>query len=74
MDQCMIDVTGLNVSIGDEVILFGADIDQTITIDDIAKKMDTINYEVVCMINRRVPRVYTKNTGVVETVDYIMKL
>ncbi len=74
MDQCMIDVTGLNVSIGDEVILFGTDMDQTITIDDIANKMDTINYEVVCMINRRVPRVYTKNTGVVETVDYIMKL
>lgn len=74
MDQCMIDVTGLNVKIGDEVILFGSDGLQTITIDDIANQLGTINYEIVCMINRRVPRVYTRSGEVVKVVDYVMSL
>ena len=74
MDQCMIDVTGVDVSIGDEIILFGKDGQQEITIDDIANHLGTINYEVVCMINRRVPRVYTSSGKVVKVVDYILSL
>ncbi len=74
MDQCMIDVSDLDVSIGDEVILFGTDGDMSITIDDIAGHLDTINYEIVCMINRRVPRVYTKSGEHIKVVDYIMAL
>ncbi|WP_240841523.1 alanine racemase [Acidaminobacter sp. JC074] len=74
MDQCMIDVTGIDVAIGDEVILFGKDGQMAITIDDIAGHLDTINYEVVCMINRRVPRVYKSSGKVVKVVDYIMSL
>ena len=60
MDQCMIDVTGIDVNIGDPVVLFGKTGDVSITIDDIAYQLATINYEIVCMINRRVPRVYKK--------------
>jgi len=74
MDQCMIDVTDLDVEIGDEIILFGEDMDQRISIDDIASHLNTINYEVVCMINKRVPRVYTKSGEVVKIIDYIMAL
>lgn len=74
MDQCMIDVTGLDVNIGDEVILFGSDGLQTITIDDIATQLNTINYEVVCMINRRVPRVYKKSGETVKILDYVLAL
>lgn len=74
MDQCMIDLTGIEASIGDEVILFGSDEDQVITINDIANQLGTINYEIVCMINKRVPRVYTKSGDVVKTVDYLMSL
>ncbi|MBN2795955.1 MAG: alanine racemase [Clostridia bacterium] len=74
MDQCMIDVTGLDVEIGDEVILFGSDLDQTISIDDIASHLNTINYEVVCMINRRVPRVYKKSDSTVKILDYVLAL
>lgn len=74
MDQCMIDVTGIDVEIGDEVILFGNDMDQAISIDDIAAHLHTINYEIVCMINKRVPRVYTKSGEVVKIIDYIMAL
>ena len=54
MDQMMIDVTGIeNVNIGDEVVLFGKDL----SVDEIARISDTINYEIICDISPRVPRV-----------------
>ncbi len=72
MDQCMIDVTEIeNVNVGDEVVLFGKQKDSFISIDEIADKLGTINYEVVCMISKRVPRVYTKNGDIVYTANYI---
>ena len=71
MDQCMIDVTNVhNISIGDEVILFGRD---GITIDDIARQLHSINYEVSCIVSRRVPRVYVKNGEAVEIKDYLLQ-
>ncbi len=58
MDQCMLDVSALDqVMTGDEVILFGTPQDQ-ITADDLAKILGTINYEIVCKVSARVPRVY----------------
>lgn len=58
MDQCMVDLHGIeNIHKGDEVILMGGgNIGESA--DDIAKKLGTINYEVVCMISERVPRKY----------------
>lgn len=60
MDQTMLDVTGAEgVRAGDEVVLFGgAAGEATISIDEVAGWMGTINYEVVCLIGPRVPRVY----------------
>ncbi len=56
MDQTMIDVTDVDgVQAGDEVILFGSDL---ITIDDAANHLNTINYEVTCLVSARVPRVF----------------
>ncbi len=56
MDQTMVDVTDVDgVQVGDEVILFGSEL---ITIDDAARHLNTINYEVTCLISERVPRVY----------------
>ncbi len=56
MDQTMIDVTDVDgVKVGDEVILFGSD---AVTIDDAARHLRTINYEVTCLISARVPRVF----------------
>lgn len=73
MDQCMIDVTDIpDVEIGDEVILFGDGKDNSPHIDEIAKKLGTINYEIVCMVGRRVPRVYIKNGDIVNIVDYLL--
>lgn len=58
MDQCMFDVTGIkDVKEGDEVILFGRP-EQGVTADNIAELMGIINYEVICSITSRVPRIY----------------
>lgn len=59
MDQCMVDVTSIkDVEIGDEVTIFGKNGNDEISVEEIAKKMNTINYEIVCMITERVPRVF----------------
>ena len=57
MDQIMIDVTNIDgVNMGDEVVLFGRDL----SVDGIAGICDTINYEIVCGIAPRVPRILTE--------------
>lgn len=72
MDQFMIDVTDIpDVKPGDDVILMGSDGNISITADKIAKVLDTINYEVVCMIGKRVPREYIKNNKTIKTVNFI---
>ena len=59
MDQMMVDVTGIeNISIGDEVVLLGKSETSELTADDMAARIDTIGYEIVCDISNRVPRVY----------------
>ena len=64
MDQCMIDVTNVhNISIGDEVILFGADGNAKLPVEELAANIGTINYELPCVINNRVPRCYIKNNN-----------
>ena len=58
MDQFMVDVTHIEkVSIGDSVILIGSDNSLSVTADEIADLSDTINYEIVCGVSKRVPRV-----------------
>ena len=54
MDMVMIDITGINAKEGDEVEIFGPNL----SILDYAKSMDTIPYEVLTDISRRVKRVY----------------
>ncbi len=72
MDQCMIDVTNVNnINAGDEVTLFG---EKQVTADDIAAWADTINYEVVCLISKRVPRVYIEGKKTVSARNYIDEL
>jgi len=59
MDQFMVDVgPDSTVKADDEVILIGRQDNEEISADEIASLLGTINYEVVCMINGRVPRVY----------------
>ena len=61
MDQIMVDVGHIpGTAAGDEAVLIGRQGDQEITTDEIAGLLGTINYEVVCMVSHRVPRVYKK--------------
>lgn len=72
MDQCMVDITDIkDVSVGDEVILMGQCGQLKFDADDIAKILGTINYEVLCMIGKRVPRVYTKGGKVIKIRNYV---
>ncbi|GAB1464317.1 bifunctional UDP-N-acetylmuramoyl-tripeptide:D-alanyl-D-alanine ligase/alanine racemase [Pedobacter sp.] len=54
MDMCMMDITGLNVEIGDEVVVFN----DKHTIVDLAKAIHTIPYEILTNVSQRVKRVY----------------
>ena len=61
MDQCMVDAGHIDgVCPGDEVVLFGRQREVVLPVEEVAEAIGTINYEVVCMINSRVPRVYLK--------------
>ena len=72
MDQFMVDMTGIDdVKSGDDVIMIGKSGDEEITVEemaDIAK--DTFNYEIVCDLGKRIPRVFYRNGKVVCTKDY----
>jgi len=61
MDQTMIEVGHIpDVSVGDEVVLVGKNGDENISVRDIAGKMGTIPYEVLCSIGKRVARIKVK--------------
>ena len=73
MDQFMVDVTDIpDVEAGDTATIFGADGEETISVDEIAKKANTINYEIICNINSRVTRVYMKNGKVESAFGYLL--
>jgi alanine racemase len=59
MDQLMVDCGDDRVDVGDEVVLIGRQNDEEITAAEWATRLDTIAYEIVCGISKRVPRVYT---------------
>jgi alanine racemase len=72
MDQCMLDVTDVeDVKIGDEVVLLGYGEGHP-DADEIGEKLNTISYEVLCMVGRRIPRVYIKNGDIVNIKDYLL--
>ena len=75
MDQLIADAAEIdNVKMNDEVLLFGNGKNGHIpTADDIAKWTDTINYEVVCLVSKRVARVYLQSGKEVGTVDHLLK-
>jgi alanine racemase len=59
MDLTMLDVGKVpGVRIEDEVVIFGKQKGESISADDLARALDTINYEIVCDVTARVPRVY----------------
>ena len=72
MDQIMVDVTDIpDVLIGDNVTLVGPDGDDCITCEEIGEISGRFNYEFLCCITRRVPRVYIRNGKTTKIVDYL---
>ncbi|MBT2729706.1 alanine racemase [Bacillus sp. ISL-75] len=72
MDQCMIRLP-YHVPIGTTVTLIGGDEEQFISVNEIAQKLDTINYEVPCIIANRVPRIYKKSGKIVDLKNYLLE-
>ena len=61
MDQIMVDVSHLKtVQLGDPVTILGFQKRENITADELAGYADTINYEIVCSLGNRLPKIYTK--------------
>lgn len=72
MDQTMIDVSGIaDVAVGDEVVLFGKQGENFISVEEIAEMSASFNYETVCDVNRRVPRIFYREGLVVGTKNYL---
>ncbi len=70
MDSCMIDITNIdNVNNEDVVEVFG----NQISVEEVASQIGTVNYEVLCMVSKRVPRVYFKNNEITNTLKYIVE-
>ena len=71
MDQCMVDVTNVGAAVESSVVTvygaFGKN-----SVDAIASKNDTINYEILCAVGNRVPRIYFKNGKIVSVTDNIV--
>ena len=74
MDQCMVDITDIkgDVNVGDEVVLFGKQGEEEIKVDELAQSFGTINYEVVSIIGKRIPRVYFKKGKVHNVLNYLI--
>ena len=73
MDQLMVDVSAVPgpVQEGDEAILWGGTVSDSA--EDIARKTDTISYEVLCGVSRRVPRVYLEHGRITAVEDWILQ-
>lgn len=73
MDQMMVDVTDIpGVQLGDPVVLVGRSGSEEITVETIAAAADSFNYEFVCGISRRVPRIYSRAGKTVHSVHYLL--
>ena len=73
MDQLMVDVTDIpDVQLEDTVVLVGRSGKEAVTVEDIAAAADSFNYEFVCGISRRVPRIYMHGGKVVNEVRYLL--
>ena len=75
MDQMMVDVTDIpeEIRVGDRVTLIGQDGDLTITAEEIGDLSGRFNYELVCDLGNRIPRIYYKGGEIKEIRDYFQK-
>lgn len=73
MDQLIVDVTDIpDAALNDDVILIGRSGGETISVEQIAESADSFNYELICSISRRVPRLYYEDGKLVHQVHYLL--
>ena len=71
MDQFMVDVTDIpNVQMGDEVILIGRSKNESILVEQLSSLCGRFNYEFVCDLGKRIPRIYIESGNIVFSKDY----
>ncbi|WP_448897297.1 alanine racemase [Cytobacillus pseudoceanisediminis] len=71
MDQCMIKLPH-EMPVGTKVTLIGEQGEEKIPVDEIAEKLETINYEVTCMVSSRVPRIYKRDGKIIGGINYLL--
>ncbi len=73
MDQMMVDVTAVpDVVRGSEVVLAGKSGELEVTLDELGGIMGTVNYEICCIVSKRMPRVYLKNGKTIDIINHIL--
>ena len=73
MDQCVVDLSDVpDPAIGDEVVLYGDGSENAKTPDQVGKMLGTINYEIITMLDRRLPRIYQTNGKILEIKNYLL--
>ncbi|NLC67683.1 MAG: alanine racemase [Clostridiaceae bacterium] len=74
MDQFMVDVTDVksDVKVGDEVVIFGTQAGKEIKAEEVASLAGTINYEVISVVGKRIPRVYLKGGKIYSVLNYLV--
>ena len=73
MDQTMIDVSHIpDVKVGDEVVLVGIQGDNRISVEELSGMSESFNYEFVCDVNRRVPRVFYQDDSIIGEKNYLI--
>ena len=71
MDQLMIDVSDIDdVNMGDIITLVGIDGDEQIGFGELSSLISSISYEMMCLIGKRVPRVYKKNGNIIDVTNF----
>lgn len=73
MDMCMVDISRVpDAKVGDVVTIFGTDGDDRIDVDDMTNRLRTVPYELLCSINKRIPRIYMDGENETEILQYIV--
>ena len=73
MDMCMVDISRVpEAKVGDVVTIFGTDGEDSIAVDDMTARLRTVPYELLCSINKRIPRIYLDGENETEILQYIV--
>jgi alanine racemase len=59
-----------DVTSGDEVVLIGSMGDETITVEELGARSGRFNYEFVCDLGKRIPRVYKRDGAIIGSLDH----